>query len=177
MKTYTLNNRRFLCILTALVVAACCAPGGYARPSTAPDTNAADEAAIRENVRGMEVGWNTKSGALFAKSFAADADYVVVNGMHIRGREAIAQGHQRIFDTIYKNSTVTISIKQIRFLRPDVAVVHVQGVNKVRQGEETREMNAMITLVLTKEKGEWKIAAFQNTQIAPDQTRTSVPAR
>jgi uncharacterized protein (TIGR02246 family) len=168
------RNRSFLCILIAL---AACALDSPARASNAPGANEADEAAIRENVRQMEIGWNAKSGALYAKPFAADADYVVVNGMRLRGREAIEQSHQRIFDTFYKNSTLAVSVKQIRFLRPDVAVVHVQGVNRVRQGEETHEMNAMVTLVMTKEKGDWKIVAFQNTQIAPDQPRPTVKSR
>lgn len=162
------RNRRFLCVLTALVA---CAIQSPARAWGMPGTNAADEAALRENVRQMETGWNTKSGALYAKPFAADADYVVVNGMHLRGREAIEKGHQHIFDTFYKNSILKVSVKQIRFLRPDVAVVHVQGNNKTRLGEETRETNALITLVMTKEKGDWKIAAFQNTQILPEQPR------
>jgi hypothetical protein len=35
----------------------------------------------------------------------------------------------------------------------------------------------MVTLVPTKEKGEWKVAAFQNTQVAPGQPRPGVPAR
>src|SRR6185503_15336088 len=45
-----------------------------------PDGRTADETAIRESVKQMETGWNTKSGALFAKPFAEDADYVVING-------------------------------------------------------------------------------------------------
>jgi len=162
MKNHT-RNRRLLCVLLAVVA---CALNSPARASAAPGTNAADEAALREKVRQLEDGWNTKSGALFAKPFAADADYVVINGMHMRGREAIEQSHQHIFDTIYKNSTLSLSVKQVRFLRPDVAVVHVLGHNKTRHGEETRETDAIVTLVLTKEKGDWKIVAFQNTLIA-----------
>ena len=58
---------------------------GQTMPSHRTD-RAADEAAMRENVKQMETGWNTKSGALFAKPFAEDADYVVINGMYIKGR-------------------------------------------------------------------------------------------
>jgi uncharacterized protein (TIGR02246 family) len=173
MKTYT-RNRRYLCVLLAL---AACALNSPVRASVVPDTNAADEAAVRENVRQMETGWNTKSGALYAKPFAADADYVVVTGLHLRGREAIEQSHQRIFDTFYKNSILRVSVKQIRFLRPDVAVVHVQGNNKTRLGEETRETNVIVTLVMTKEKGDWKITAFQNTLVAADQPRPADQTR
>ena len=169
------RNRRVLCILAALCA---CALNTHVRAAAdMPTTDAADEAAVRENVRQMEAGWNTKSGALYAKPFAADADYVVINGMHLRGREAIAQSHQRIFDTFFKNSNISVSVKQIRFLRPDVAVVHVQGTNKFRQGEETRETHTLVTLVMTKEKGDWKIVAFQNTQIAPEEPRPDTRTR
>ncbi len=124
-----------------------------------------DEAAIRANVGQMVKGWNAKSGAEFAKPFAADSDYVVINGVHLKGRAANAEGHQHIFDTIYKNSTLVYTVEQIRFLRPDVAVVHVSGLLKVTQGDLTQEGNARITLVMTKSKGKWEIAAFQNTGI------------
>lgn len=132
---------------------------------------AADEAALRENVRQLESGWNTKSGARFAKPFAVDADYVIINGGQLKGRDAIAKSHQRIFDTFYKESVISLSVRQIRFLRPDVAVVHVAGTNRTPQGTGTRETSAVITLVMTKEKGAWQIVAFQNTEVAAGPTR------
>ena len=125
----------------------------------------ADEAAMRENVRQMEAGWNAKSGAQFANPFAADADYVVINGMYIKGREAIAQGHQGIFDTFFKESTLSLSVKQVRMLRPDVAVVHVTGTNKYKRDAETHAVEAILTLLMTKESGGRSIAAFQNTEV------------
>jgi uncharacterized protein (TIGR02246 family) len=128
------------------------------------DNHAADETALRESVKQLETGWNTKSGALFAKPFAEDADYVVINGNYIKGRAAIESGHQRIFDTIYKDTNITLTVKQIRFLRGDVAVVHVEG----HRTGPTRELtsDAMLTLMMTKEKQGWVIAAFQNTAVA-----------
>lgn len=129
----------------------------------AQDIRSADEAAIRENVKQLETGWNTKKGAVFAKPFAEDADYVVINGMFFKGRNAIETGHQQIFDTIYKDTTITLNVKQIRFLRPDVAVVHVNG----HRSGPTKELvqDALLTLVMTKEKEVWTIAAFQNTAV------------
>lgn len=124
----------------------------------------ADEATIRENVKQMETGWNTKSGELFAKPFAEDADYVVINGMYIKGRAVINKAHQQIFDTIYKDTKVTLTVRQIRFLRPDVAVVHVDA--QRRGPTKDLEQAALLTLVMTKEKEGWTIAAFQNTGVA-----------
>jgi uncharacterized protein (TIGR02246 family) len=129
---------------------------------TIPDNRAADEAAMRESVKQMETGWNTKSGAVFAKPFAEDADYVVINGSHIKGRAAIESGHQRIFDTIYKDTNLKLTLKQIRFVRVDVAVVHVEG--RLTNNELVND--AMMTLWMTKEKQGWLIAAFQNTAVA-----------
>lgn len=135
------------------------------QPMRSEDNHAADETAIRESVKQMETGWNTKSGAVFAKPFAEDADYVVINGMYIKGRSTIETSHQRIFDTIYKDTIIELTVKQIRYLRPDVAVVHVTG---HRQGP-TKELlqDAILTLVMTKEQHGWTIAAFQNTAVAP----------
>ncbi|HEX8369039.1 MAG TPA: SgcJ/EcaC family oxidoreductase [Pyrinomonadaceae bacterium] len=124
-----------------------------------------DETMIRASVEQMAKGWNAKSGAEFAKPFAEDADYVVINGMQIKGRAVIDKGHQDIFDTIYKNSTLAVSVEQLRYLRPDVAIVHVLSTLSVTQENSTRSHNAKITLVMTKNKDKWEIAAFQNTQI------------
>jgi hypothetical protein len=44
------------------------------------DNHAADETALRESVKQLETGWNTKSGALFATPVSVDAVYVVING-------------------------------------------------------------------------------------------------
>lgn len=158
-------------ILKAFVAIIACALTAAAQESGSPNMRAADEAAIRANVKQMETGWNTKSGALFAKPFAEDADFVNLLGMYTKGRSVIEKGHQQILDTLFKNSTVKLSVKQIRFLRPDVALVHVSGRNKVQQGEETRELDGIATLVMTKDKDQWKIASLQNTRVENQQRR------
>lgn len=151
------SNIRFGQLSLALAAVLACALHASAQTQTA----GGDDAALRENVRQLEAGWNAKSGAAFAKPFADDADYVIINGMQIKGREAITEGHQRIFDTIYKDSTLSLSVKQVRMLRADVAVVHVSANLKSTQGAG----DAVITLVMTKENGAWKIDAFQNTPV------------
>lgn len=158
MKATTLRHCSTLAIFVLLIL-------GASLTAHAQDGAAADEAALRENVKALETGWNTKSGAVFAKPFAEDADYVIINGMYIKGRATIESAHQRIFDTIYKDTTISLTVKQIRFLRPDVAVIHAAG---HREGP-TKELtgDAMLTFVMTKEKQGWTIAAFQNTAVSP----------
>lgn len=124
-----------------------------------------DEAAIRDVVKRVEAGWNAGDGEAFAAPFAEDADYVIVNGRHEKGRATIAEGHKYIFSTIYKGSNNTYTVEDVRFLRPDVAVAHVHHVLKYHDGETTHEVQARSTWVLTKNGDEWTIAAFQNTPI------------
>ena len=162
-----MKRKSFVRRLHTIIMAVCaCALAAAAQGHAAPaDARATDEAALRENVRQMEAGWNAKSGAEFARPFTDDADYVVVNGMQLKGRAAIAESHQNIFDTFYKATTLSLVVKQLRFLRPDVAVVHVEAVLSGR-AEPPRETRARLTLVMLKDAGAWKITACQNTQVA-----------
>jgi len=124
-----------------------------------------DETAVRQIVQQVQDGWNAHDGKAFAAPFAADADYVIVNGMQIKGREAIEKGHIGIFTTIYKDSRNIATIKSVRFLRKDVAVVHIEWNLEFTVGGETRKSHALNTMIMTKDKGKWSIAAFQNTPI------------
>jgi uncharacterized protein (TIGR02246 family) len=134
-------------------------------PAQADDPRSADEAAIRRVVAAVQEGWNTLDGNGFADPFADDADYVIINGMHIKGRDVIAAGHQQIFDTIYKDSRLICTIQSSRFLRDDIALVHVSGHVTFRQGDLEHVSNSMITMVMSKENERWSIAAFHNTPV------------
>lgn len=129
-----------------------------------------DEVAIRGIVQQLQDGWNAHDGKAFAAPFAENADYVVVNGMKITGRDAIEKGHTGIFTSIYKDSHNVGTVKSIRFLRPDVAVVHVEWNLEYKMGNENRKGHAMNSIVVTKEGGKWTIAAFHNTPIQPPES-------
>jgi uncharacterized protein (TIGR02246 family) len=134
------------------------------RPTAASHTK--DEAAIRAIVQQIQDGWNAGDGKAFAAPFAEDADYVVVNGMQVKGRDLIASGHQRIFDTFYKNSKILGSVKSIRFIRPDVAIVHIEWSLEFTENGTPRKNKSLNSQLITKENGRWSIAAFHNTSIA-----------
>ena len=72
-----------------------------------------DEQEIRQLVKTFEDGWTKKDGNYFAKPFAENADYVVVNGMYLKGREAIASAHQQIFDSFYKETNIKTEVQSV----------------------------------------------------------------
>ena len=149
----------------ALLFALALSAAAHGQTVSSPKNSAQDEAAIRAIIRGVEDAWNAHDGKAFAAPFAADADYVIVNGGYIRGRDAIEKGHVDLFSTLYKESHNVATIKSVRFLRPDVAVAHVEWKLEFKAGGETRKGHAMNTMVFTKENGKWSIAAFQNTPV------------
>ncbi len=126
-------------------------------------TKAEDEKAIRNIIQSLADAWTAGDGKKFGEPFAEDADFVVINGVHLKGREAIAQGHQRIFDTIFKDTKLKTEIRKIRFLRPDVAIVHTQGSIAKKPEAFPGVPTAFPSFVLSKENGKWQIIAFQNT--------------
>src|SRR5690349_250316 len=67
-------------------------------------------------LRRLEEAWNAADGAGFAAPFTDDADFVAIRGDHHRTRAAIAAGHQQIFDTLYRGSTLRYSLTQARRL-------------------------------------------------------------
>ena len=122
-----------------------------------------DEAAIRKIIMELADAWAAGDGARYATAFADDADFIVWNGLHIKGREAIAGGHQHIFDTFYKGTWIEFEITSIRFLSPDAAIVMTEG-NLLKKGEAAPPIhNAFPTYVLKKDKNVWRIVMFQNT--------------
>lgn len=132
-----------------------------------PDSQGAaqDEAAVRAVVKSLEDGWNAHDGKAFAAPFAADADYVVVDGMYVKGRDDIERGHAQIFSTFYRESRNAATVKSVRFIRPDVAVAHVEWHLEVSPGGE--KARALTTMVMTKDGGRWSITAFHNTPVVP----------
>ena len=118
---------------------------------------------IQQLVGAMESAWNTGDGAAFAEAFAEDADFVNVYGMHARGRSAIAAGHNFIFTTIYKGSTVEYRIDSMRELVPEVTLVHVSAKLTVPAGPMAGTHEAVWSGVTMLTSDGWKFAAFQNT--------------
>src|SRR5688572_3036329 len=124
-----------------------------------------DREAVATIVKELEASWNSADGARFGVPFTDDADFVTIRGEHLRSREAIAKGHQGIFDTIYKGSTVRYELHFARPIAPGVAVAHVKTELKAPIGPLAGTHNSLFTIMLVQQSNEWRIAAFHNTLI------------
>lgn len=128
----------------------------------------ADEAAVRDLYRELMDGWNRGSGEAFASAFTGDGDLVAFDGTHFEGRGEIAPFHQELFDKWLKGSRLVGKVKDVRFLSPDVALMHAVGSTVMRgKSEPSPERDSIQTLVAIRQDGQWRLAAFQNTRVRP----------
>jgi uncharacterized protein (TIGR02246 family) len=114
----------------------------------------------------LETGWNAGDGAAYAAPFAQDADFVNIRGELHSGAQAIAAGHQGIFDSIYSGSTVDYSVLQARPLVDGGILAHVSGRLHVPGGPLAGDHEALGTVVLVPDGDDHRIAAYHNTLVA-----------
>ncbi len=139
-----------------------------AEASQPPNSQSLDEAAVRALYQQMMDAWNKGSGEAFAAPFDEDGDLIGFDGTHFKGRQEIAPFHQRLFDTHLKGTRLVGQVTRVRFLSPDVALMHAVGGTVMRgRSVPSPERDSIQTLVATKREGEWRLAAFQNTRIRP----------
>ena len=125
---------------------------------------AADEAAIRDLFAELLAAWGRGDGHAYGAIFTEDADYVAFDGSRTKGRAAIAESHQRLFDTWLKGTRLVGQVESLRFLGPDVALVHATGA-MLMPGKDRPVRPSIQTLVAVKRDGTWRFAAFHNTRI------------
>jgi uncharacterized protein (TIGR02246 family) len=130
--------------------------------------NAGSERAIQDIVDGLVVGWNRHDARAFVASFAEDADFTNVFGMHMKGRAAIEEMHTAIFRTMFKNSRLNVAEMRARFLRPDLAAVDVRWeMSGARdpEGREWPDRRGLLNFIATETRGAWSIDVFHNMDL------------
>jgi uncharacterized protein (TIGR02246 family) len=125
-----------------------------------------DQTAIEGIVRQLETTWNASDSVNYAALFAEDAAFIQIYGGQLDGRAAIEASHRCIFDTIYKDSRAAFTLRGIRFLRPDVAIVFTHAHLEFHDGREPREIDSRPTLMVARNPATWQIVALQNTRIS-----------
>jgi len=133
-----------------------------------------DEVQIRTIVQSEGDAWNRGDAEAFGAHYAEDGSFTNVIGQQLYGRKAFIAQHAGIFSTIYKGSHNSLSVSKITFLRPDVALVEIDGTlsgaTRLPPGLKAGEDGALhvkLQEVMTKEKGAWWIAAFHNVAVYP----------
>ncbi len=132
----------------------------------------ADEDAIRDIEQRFNTAWNAHDPDAIAESLADDAQFITVNGAWTTSRDGFRDLMQRLHGANgpYRSSTRKSPEMQVRFLAPDIAIMHTRfwidgEVLHDALSQASRE--CVGTRVLRKTDGRWRVVATQNTDVRP----------
>lgn len=136
----------------------------------AAPVSTADTAAIQKVLNNLSDAWNVHDMDAFVAETTPDVDWVNVVGMHWKGRAAVRKAHIAFHKTMFAKSTLMpAQITELRELAPGVALVvydsKIEGVGLTPGGTPYPTDGAIMTMILVKTPGGWRIAHAHNTNI------------
>ncbi len=132
-----------------------------------------DENRINHVLTRFGEAWNRHDMSAFARLFAADGDFVDVFGNRFKGTAEIESALSARHAGVFNDSRFDKKESTIRFLTPDIALVHaVWELTGARSPEGVPQPSTlgMMTYVMIKESAGWAIAALQNTLVSAPPT-------
>jgi uncharacterized protein (TIGR02246 family) len=120
---------------------------------------------IEALLAGLADSWARGDAKAYGELFSEDAQYVEAPGRRVRGRAAIAQSHQHIFDTFFRHTRISGRTPAvIRQVVPEVVLIESSGA-VLFAGEDEKRVppNGIMTMVAKRGEQGWRIVSFQNT--------------
>jgi uncharacterized protein (TIGR02246 family) len=119
-----------------------------------------DEEALRKLPQAFSDAFSKHDGHELAKIMADDVDFVTVGAWWIHGRPDFEKYHTRLLSGRFREATITPLQTEVRFLRPDMAVVHwswnIAG-DRNRDGTLRQPRCGLMTMVAEKRNGAWLV--------------------
>ncbi|WP_346135843.1 SgcJ/EcaC family oxidoreductase [Lentzea roselyniae] len=125
-----------------------------------------DTAEIEKLVATVQHAQQNELPEEFIGLFREDAIWTTAHGKRLTGRDEIASFTRKVLPGAMKEALATYEVTHVLFIRPDVAAVKIRQRPVKLDGTPITDQNEGSPLyVLSKEDGEWKIAAGQNTVV------------
>ena len=131
-----------------------------------------DEAAIRTIVSEQEAAWNAGDGGAYARRMSPDVSFTNLFGMMMYGAPAFIERHRAILATFYKGTFKHHTIRAIRFVTPDVAIVdidnEVRGVAAMPAGIAVPAdgiVRTQLLEVFVRHAAGWQVEAYHNVDV------------
>jgi uncharacterized protein (TIGR02246 family) len=125
-----------------------------------------DEEAVGKLPQAFCDAWAKHDGHELAKIMADDVDFVTVATTYLHGRADFEKFHTRLLSGRFKDATIALLQRTVRFLRSDIAVVHwswkIEG-DKNADGTARQPRFGMMVMVAEKRAGSWLVVVGQNT--------------
>jgi len=130
----------------------------------------ADQSAVQQIPQSFAAAWANHDGHQLAKLMSEDVDFLNVGADWLHGRADFELYHSRLLSGRFHTSTLTPLKTAVRFLRPDLAVLHwtwrIEG-DRNEDGTSRKPRFGMFTMLAEKKSGEWLVVEAQNTNWMP----------
>jgi uncharacterized protein (TIGR02246 family) len=127
-----------------------------------------DSQNIQALLDAMSKAWNRHDARAFSMGFSEDADFTNVVGMTAYGRDSIEKFHAKSFATIFKNSSLKITGKKIRYITNDLTGVDVSWEMTGAQTPDGKEIplrKGLINLLMVRYSDQWLILIMHNMNL------------
>jgi uncharacterized protein (TIGR02246 family) len=124
--------------------------------------SADDEAALRKVISDYAAAWSQHDPKALSKIFAEDADFVGGSGGLIKGRAAFEKIMAEEHATVFKSYTLKTTVDQIRFLKPDIALIDGAYEATHAHDDSANRFVGMFTLVMRKIGRDWLCLAMRS---------------
>ena len=107
--------------------------------------------------------WNRQDAKGMAALFCEDGNVVGFDGSQMNGKAQIEAELQQVFEN-HKTASYVWKIKEVRFLDSEIVLLRsIAGMVAPGKKEINPAVNVIQSLVVAKQKDNWKISLFQNT--------------
>jgi uncharacterized protein (TIGR02246 family) len=129
-------------------------------------SKASEETQVRLLYQDLLRAWNEKNARKMADFMAENGNLVGFDGSQIDGRQQVESVLGKIFADHPTAAYIAI-VREVRLLSHNVALLRaVAGMVPPGQTDINPAVNAVQSLIATKEQGRWRIALFHNTPAA-----------
>ena len=154
-------NRYLTITLGALLFVTCLSRTAW------PQKDQADESNIKQALTTYLDAFNHHDAAAVGASFAEDADRTTLRGDRAHGRDAIQKSYGSLFQGRLKNANRTATVKSIRFLTPDIALLDGDFAISGAAGNDGSPLpgyKGFLDLIMTRHGDKWLITDFHESE-------------
>ena len=121
--------------------------------------------AVNQLLGEIAEAWNTGDARSYGARYRPDGTFTNTNGTIDMGRDEVVRTAEEAFQGVLAGTTVSLAVRKLRLVRPDVAVAdldtRVSGMQAAGNGPGG-EVRISQMLVLLKEDDHWWITAQHN---------------
>jgi uncharacterized protein (TIGR02246 family) len=127
----------------------------------------ADSTAVKQVVANYDNAFNQHDAHGVGALFAEEGDFTNMRGASRHGRKDIEQNYGNLFAGGLKSSHRTDTVKNVRFLTPEIAQVDADwemAGTKAADGSDNPTRKGYLDWVVAKVNGQWLIVVFHESE-------------